>query len=36
MNTEKVRQMSQANLFIDLLTDLILKTQITKILDWLI
>ena len=36
MNTEKVRQMSLANLFIDLLTDLILKTQITKILDWLI
>ena len=36
MNTEKVRQMSLVSLFTDLLTDLILKTQITKILDWLI
>ena len=35
MNT-KNRQMSPANLFITLLTNLILKLLITKILDWLI
>ena len=31
-----IRQMSLTNLFISLLTNLILKLQITKILDWLI
>ena len=35
-NLNVVRQMSLANVFISLLTNLILKLQITKILDWLI
>ena len=36
MNTKIVRQLSLTNLFINLLTNLIFKSQITKALDWLI
>ena len=36
MNTENSETNDQTNLFNNLLTNLILKTQITKILDWLI
>ena len=36
MNTENGKKMSLTNLFISLLTNLVLKLQITKILDWLI
>ena len=34
MNTENSETNDQTNLFNNLLTNLILKTQITKILDW--
>ena len=36
INTERVRQMSLTNLFINFLTNLISKTQITKTLDLII
>ena len=36
INMKIVRQMSLTNLFISLLTNFILRLQMTKILDWLI